>query len=140
MQDIALFIQHHWVLNCILMGVLLALVLVEFINQKRATAQVTPQQTTQLINRSDAVIVDVRAPVQYSAGHIIGAISAPVSDLKDKLKKLEKYKAKTLIIACATGLESARASTVLITAGFDVRILSGGIRSWTEADMPLVKD
>lgn len=140
MQDITLFIQNHMLLCLALIAVLFVLVIVEFINQKRATKQLSAVQATQLINRSNAAVVDIRAPASYSAGHIIGAISAPLSELKEKIKKLEKFKSQPIVIVCASGIESPRASAILIADGFDVHILAGGIRSWTDADMPLVKD
>jgi rhodanese-related sulfurtransferase len=84
--------------------------------------------------------VDIRASSLYSDGHIIGSVSLPLSDLKEKISKLDKFKTQPIVIACASGVESSRASDLLKDKGFDVRILSGGIRAWTEASLPLVKE
>jgi rhodanese-related sulfurtransferase len=140
MQDIVLFVQHHWALNLILAIVVLALIIVEFINQKTSPRQLSPGQTTLLINHGNAAIADLRSTDVYKNGHIINSISLPLPELKEKTGKLQKFKSQPIVLVCASGVESLRASQILLTQGFDVRILAGGIRAWIDADMPLVKD
>jgi rhodanese-related sulfurtransferase len=140
MQDILLFIQQHWLLNAGLAAILFILIFLEFLNQKRNAAKVTPAQVTHLINRSNANIIDIRNSDLFKEGHIIGALSIPVAELPEKIKKLEKLKSQPLVITCMTGVESARAAGLLMQKGFNVHVLAGGIRAWNEADMPLVKE
>jgi rhodanese-related sulfurtransferase len=140
MQDIELFIHHHLALCLVMAIVLFALIIVEYINQRRSPSQLSVIQTTQMINRNDAKIVDIRSGETFSNGHIIGAVSLPFSELKEKINKLQKFKSQPIVIVCASGVESHRAAAVLKAEGYNTRILSGGIRSWMEADLPLVKD
>lgn len=141
MQEIILFIQHHVLLVAAMIATLVILMILEFINQKRSASQVSPAKATFLINREDAVVIDVRSSTLFADGHIIGAQSIPLAELEEKSKKkLDKYKSKPLIITCMTGLDSAKAALLLISQGFDARILTGGIRAWREAGMPIVKD
>jgi len=139
MQDILLFIQHHALLSATFVIVLIALIFLELIRAKRGTLQITPQQAILLINHENAVVVDVRSLDTFFAGHILGAVSLPLAELETRLNKLEKFKSNPIVITCATGLESPAAAASLLKHGFKVRVLSGGIRGWKEADMPLVK-
>jgi rhodanese-related sulfurtransferase len=139
MQDIFIFIQHHWLLSIAFTIVLLALLALEFIKIKRGTLQVSPQEAILLINHENAVVVDVRALDAYINGHIINAISLPLSEIETKHKKLDKFKTNPILITCAAGLESSAAADSLTKHGFNVRVLAGGMRSWKDAEMPLVK-
>ncbi len=139
MQDIALFMQHHGTLTMAFAIVLLLLIIIEFIRLKRGTNQVSPAELTTLINRQNAVVVDLRAPEAYTGGHIVEAVSLPSKDVEEKYKKLEKFKSTPIVLVCATGLESQKAASILIKHGFNVFILAGGIRAWQTAEMPLVK-
>jgi rhodanese-related sulfurtransferase len=140
MQDTVLFLQHHWTLSVTFLVGLIILVCVEFFNQKRSPASLSPIQATYMLNRENAKIVDIRSAAHYSDGHIIGAVSLPLSELKEKINKLQKFKSQPIVITCASGVESLRASTLLKAEGYDVRILAGGVRAWSDANMPLVKD
>lgn len=140
MQDILLFIQTHWALSLAAAVVLTLLFILELIRGKRGTKQVSASQLTQLMNHQDGVVVDIRPADAFKAGHIVGAVSLPLSDFESKFKKLDKFKSKPIIIACANGLDSPKAVSVLNTNGISAFILAGGIRGWREADMPLVKD
>ncbi|MEO8401877.1 MAG: rhodanese-like domain-containing protein [Gammaproteobacteria bacterium] len=140
MQDIQLFIQNHLMLCLGLAIVLVILVIVEFIKIKRGGNRLTPAKMTQLINHEKAVIIDVRAQDAFLSGHIVGAISLPLSDIKNKMKKIEKFKSQPVVIICAAGTESSRAAAILTQEGFNnVQTLNGGIRAWRDAELPLVK-
>lgn len=140
MQDILSFIQNHWMLTAALVIIFVLLLVTELIRQRHGAKRLSPLQATQLINHQDAVIIDVRSTDAFKTGHIVGAISVPFAELENKSKKLEKYKSRPIILVCAAGLESARATTLLMKQGLSASILAGGIRSWRDAEMPLVKD
>ena len=52
--------------------------------------RITPAQTAELLNRGQAIAVDVRAPEYYADGHIPGAISAPLNRLRRILSTLPR--------------------------------------------------
>lgn len=139
MQDILLFAQHHLALCAVLAAVLTVLVIIEFIKLKRGANYITPARTTQLINHHKATVVDIRSKEMFLAGHIAGAVSLPASEAASQLKKIEKLKANPVIITCGAGTESPKIADLLTQQGFDVQILSGGIRAWRDAQLPLVK-
>lgn len=140
MQDIIPFIQHHTALVAALVAVLVVLIILEFLKQKQNANRLSPAQAVQYINHKKGVVVDIRNYDAYLSGHIVGAISLPLNEIKDKSKKIEKFKSQPIIIACANGQDSPRAAHLLMEQGFLVHILAGGLRAWRDADMPLVKD
>jgi rhodanese-related sulfurtransferase len=105
------------------------------------TKEVGVAQAVQLINRQDAVVVDVREPAEFRSGHIPNARNIPLGQIADKAKDLDKLKAKPLLLSCQTGARSAQAAATLMRAGFtDVYNLSGGMNAWQQANMPLQKE
>lgn len=106
----------------------------------RAGREVGVTETVQLINRKDALVVDVRDTGEYGAGHIAGARHVPEKQLTERLKELEKFKSRPLIVVCRSGTRSAAAVKVLRDNGFNEAFnLRGGISAWEQAGMPLEK-
>mgnify|MGYP003524811366 CR=1 FL=1 len=98
-----------------------------------AGAGVSPLQATLMINREDAVVVDVREAAEYVGGHI-------PNQLDKRLPELEKFKARSIIVNCASGNRSSSACGALRRAGFaKVFNLSGGISAWDQAGLPITK-
>ncbi len=103
-------------------------------------AGVSPMQATLMINREDAVVVDVREPAEYTGGHIPNSRHIPLSQLDKRLPELEKFKGRSLIVNCASGNRSSAACARLRSAGFEkVFNLSGGISAWDQAGLPVTK-
>jgi rhodanese-related sulfurtransferase len=97
-------------------------------------------EATQLINREDALVVDVRNPDEFSAGHIVNARNIPVAELEARLREIEKHKRKPVIVLCERGSRAGRAATVLKGKGFEkVHVLAGGIEAWRQAGLPVEK-
>jgi rhodanese-related sulfurtransferase len=94
-----------------------------------------------LINRSNALVLDVRDSAEFASGHITDAIHIPLAELTERLPELKKYKNKTLLVNCQRGMRSAKACTILRKAEFiDVHNLQGGIDAWLAAKLPVVKN
>lgn len=110
---------------------------------RRATGgpSVSPSQATQLINREDAVVLDVREPGEYGAGHILGARNVPFSRIDSGGAELAgKRKDRPVILCCESGNRSARAAALLKAQGYTrVLNLSGGIAAWQQAGLPVEK-
>ena len=102
--------------------------------------EVGPLEAVQLINRRDAVVIDVREDAEYATGHIANARHIPLGQLAGQLKALEKFKARPIIVNCRSGPRAASAVGVLNKNGFnEVFTLRGGISAWQQAGMPLEK-
>ena len=94
-------------------------------------------QATQLINRDDATVIDVRDAAEYQAGHILGAKNVPL----DRIDGAElKRKDRPVILYCENGDRATKASAALKKQGFDKAVcLSGGLGAWKQAGMPVQK-
>jgi rhodanese-related sulfurtransferase len=101
---------------------------------------VSPGEATQLINREDAHVVDVREVDEFAAGHLPDAVNIPVSKLAERIGELEKFKEKPVIICCASGMRSNKACGDLKKHGFaKLYNLSGGVDAWVGAGYPIKK-
>ena len=103
-------------------------------------AGLTPAAAVQLINREKAVVIDVCEPAEYQAGHVGGARSIPLGELEAKLPGVVKNKATPLVLVCASGMRSGRAVAIAKKLGYEnAQSLSGGLKSWREASLPIEK-
>jgi rhodanese-related sulfurtransferase len=101
---------------------------------------VTTLQATQMINRQDALLLDVREQAEYAQAHILNARGLPLSQLEARIGDIEKFKDKPLIVYCATDNRSSSAAATLKKRGFsNVVILSGGFAAWQQAGLPVQK-
>ena len=101
---------------------------------------VDPLQATQLINREDALVLDVREPGEFSAGHVLGAKSLPLSRLDALPGDVARRKEKPVIVYCEGGERSSKALSALRKQGFTrVANLSGGLKAWQQAGLPVEK-
>jgi len=117
-----------------------AMLLWPYVRRATGGPSVNPSQATQLINREDALMVDVRDPGEYGAGHILGAKNLPLSGLASGAELAAKRKDRPLIVYCDTGNRSAKAAAALKSQGYTrVLNLSGGLGAWQQAGLPVEK-
>jgi rhodanese-related sulfurtransferase len=103
-------------------------------------SEVGTLEAVQLINRRDALVLDVRDGNEFAAGHIPHAKHIPMSRLSQSLRELEKFKTRPVVVNCQTGAISAKACALLRKEGFnEVFRLKGGIVSWEQASLPVEK-
>ena len=106
----------------------------------RPGREVSAFEAVQLINRQEALVLDVRDTGEFEAGHITNAKHVPERQLAERLKELEKYKERPLIVTCRTGMRSGAAVEILRRGGFAAAVnLRGGLGAWQQAGMPLEK-
>ena len=87
--------------------------------------------------RDDVVVLDVRPPDEFAAGHIPGAVSVPLEELEQRLASLPGV---TEIVAYCRGpycLLAPRAVALLRERGFHARRLEGGFPEWRLAGLPI---
>jgi phage shock protein E len=86
------------------------------------------------------VILDVRTPREYQAGHIPGSVNIDFNavDFEKRIKELEK--GKPYLIHCASGVRSARACDRMKVLSFsELYNLQGGIKAWQKEGRPVVE-
>jgi len=134
------FLGNHFYLTLAFVGVFVALLVTEAQRFMRGYAALTPAGLTQLINRENALLIDVSSLQDFEKGHIPGAKHVAMSQFDPENKDLAKVRDLPVALVCKTGQTSATAAQRLKKAGFSkVFWLEGGLGAWTEAQMPLAK-
>ena len=134
------FVGNHPILFVAFFGTLGLLIATELSRRLSGMKSIGPLEATQLSNRDDAVFLDIREDGEYKTGHIPGAVHIPLKQLPDRLRELEKHRARPLIAYCRSGNRSNGAGSVLKKNGFEsVYNLGGGITAWQSANLPVVK-
>jgi rhodanese-related sulfurtransferase len=109
-------------------------------NLQRRGQKVSTLQATQLINQGKAVILDVREPAAFAAGHLRDAKNIPLKELSNRIGELDKFKSKAVIAVCQAGVQSAKAAAELKKAGFNEAVsLDGGVSAWQTQGLPIAK-
>ena len=135
------FIQNNWplILVMILSGGMLLWPLIG--GRFSSVREVGALGATQLINRQNAVILDLREGKDYDAGHVPNAMHIPLSQLASRGGELAKLTNRPLIAYCDRGNRSRSAASALSKLGFgEVYTLRGGVRGWIDAGLPITKN
>ncbi len=134
------FFSNHAYLSLGFVGVLVALIATEGQRLTRGFRGLTPAGLTTLVNRENALLIDVSSQADFEKGHIPGAKHVAMSQFDPESKDLAKVKDLPVAIVCGNGQTSAQAAQRLKKAGFSqVFSLEGGLAAWREAHMPLTK-
>jgi len=141
MERIPEFIGNHLFLVSLFISLLMLLIWNLYGGAITGVKQIDPAELTRLINREDAVVVDLRPSAEFENNHIINSLSVPETEIEDRKNELDKYKKQTVIFYCASGSISARVARTLSTNGMEqVYCLKGGLPSWQNANLPLTKE
>lgn len=101
---------------------------------------VSASQAVMLINREDALILDVRSQKEFEAGHLPNARHIPLGELDKRTEELSKYRKRPVVVVCQSGSRSAAATSLLHKAGFEQAVnLDEGIVGWEKAGQHLVR-
>ena len=93
---------------------------------------------TQLINHQNALLLDVREPGEFTGGKLPNAVHIPLSQLKDRVGELAKMTSRPVVVYCGLGRRARAAGSLLASAGFgSIYMLSGGLKAWKDAGLPL---
>lgn len=131
------FAQNHLLLVSAFVVVLVAWLVYE---AQRGNTGVTSGEATDLVNRKDAVIVDIREAKEFKAGHIAGALNIPNAKLESRLSELKKYQDKPVVVVCQSGQSASAAVEKLKKHGFShATKLKGGMAQWQADSLPTVK-
>ena len=131
------FLLQQWLLVSALAVSVLLLI---FHESRRGGSTVTPQQLTNLMNREQAAVVDLRDQADFRKGHIVDSINIPYAKFDEHLGELEKLRERPVILVCKLGQYSSAAGKQLLQKGFkQVYRLGGGIGEWQSAQLPLIK-
>ncbi len=140
LEELLAFAGRHIYLSLGLAGITVALVYTEVARLFRGYKALRPAELTGLINREDALVVDLSSSGDFEKGHIAGSKSVSPSQFDPESKLLAGVKTLPVAVVCRNGTASAGAAQRLKKAGFEqVYWLEGGVQAWQQADLPLVK-
>jgi rhodanese-related sulfurtransferase len=83
------------------------------------------------------LLLDVRQPEEFRAGHIQGAKLVPLGDLRQRIKELPQD--RQIICVCRSGNRSGSATRMLASAGYEVANMRGGMIGWMQSGLPVKK-
>ena len=130
------FFGNHLLLWGAFLAVGLVFILLEM---KRGGHTVSSGEVTRLLNREQAVIVDIRDKKEYEKGHIVDSIHIPYASVSARLGELMRLKEKPVIIVDAMGQHSGVVGKQLKKTGFSkIFRLKSGITGWQSDGLPLV--
>lgn len=133
------FLIKHWILSSTLLLVIILLLEEEFRN-KAGGFRLSLSDATQLINKDRAILIDLRDSTAFENGHVVNALNFPQTEIMNKLDKLKKYQDKSLILIDDAGQQARAVGNILRKQGFKkVYSLAGGLKTWTQAGLPLTK-
>ena len=140
MEKFPIFVINHPYLFSLLFVILTLLIWNIFGGIVGGVKLLTADEATQLINREDAELIDIRSQKEFENGHIINAKNFSLQELPEKLNKFRKNNNKGIIFYCSNGSVSLKEAQKLVKQGEEmIYCLRGGITSWTNANLPLTK-
>jgi rhodanese-related sulfurtransferase len=131
------FLVDNYLAVLLLIFLLFALMIYE---SRKGGKKIDASEATRIINKENAVVIDLRTSAEFNTGTIAGAINLQ-PDTIDMDNSLFKASEKDhIILVCKLGSSSSPVGGRLIKQGFEnVNILSGGIQGWVQAGLPLIK-
>lgn len=140
LEELLAFAGRHLYLSMALAGLTVALLYTEVARLFRGYTALRPAELTGLINRDNALVIDLSASNDFEKGHIAGSRSVALSQFDPENKLLAKARDLPVVVVCRNGQASGDAARRLKKAGFGkVYWLDGGVQAWQQADLPLVK-
>ncbi|MFW0764720.1 rhodanese-like domain-containing protein [Trabulsiella odontotermitis] len=141
MQEIMQFVSRNPILCIAWVALLAAVLFTTFKGLMSKVKVITRGEATRLINKEDAVVVDLRQRDDFRKGHIAGSINLLPSEIKaNNVGELEKHKSQPIIVVDGSGLQAQSPAGDLAKAGFaQVYVLKEGIAGWSGENLPLVK-
>jgi rhodanese-related sulfurtransferase len=83
-----------------------------------------------------AMLLDVRNPDEWEAGHPEGATWIPMDQLVDRQGEIPDD--REIVVICKVGARSARVAEALVAAGYDAANIAGGAEAWQAVGFPIV--
>ena len=138
--ELADFAGRNPILSLAFAGLTVAIVWNEIAGRISGVKRIGPAELTGMINRDNALVVDLRPIADFDKGHIAGSKNVQMSQFDPENKQLAPARALPVVLVCKAGESAVGAAKRLRKAGFgNVSLLEGGIQAWQAADLPLVK-
>ncbi len=132
------FAARHWYLFAALFVIVGLWVGTEVSHATSDIKSLNPQAALRCVNADDGLFLDIRQPDELKNGFIQNAMNLPLGELPQRLKEIQRYKEKSVVVYCNTGSRADRAAKQLKAEGFKVvHTLSGGFPAWASENLPI---
>ena len=139
MAQLVEFVGNHVWLMAGLVAASSAVMFYELKLRSGGATHVSAADAVRLINKG-ALVIDVRKPEEFQAGHIVNARNVPLERVQKDEDTIGKQKSKILLAVCADGSTAGRAAGHLRKTGYENAFsLRGGLAGWRADNLPLVK-
>ncbi|MEM7401632.1 MAG: rhodanese-like domain-containing protein [Pseudomonadota bacterium] len=140
MQEYIEFAGRH-VLLFVALGAVITLIIVSELKRfTKGYKEVLPAEAVMLINKQDALVLDVREANELGQGTIIDSKHIALDALSDKISSLPSDKDKAIVVFCKMGNRSAQAAKLLLKNSYtNVFSLKGGFTAWINDQLPISK-
>lgn len=100
--------------------------------------ELTPERVSELLERGEIELIDVREPYEWEAGRIEGARHIELERLAGRAGEIPRD--RPVVFQCRLGARSGMATQAFRAAGYDAYNLTGGIQAWHDAGLPMVPE
>lgn len=110
-----------------------------YVGDRSGLDAMTRDQLRERLRAGDVVVLDVRPPAEYAAGHIRGAVSVPIGDLRARLQDIDSG---VHVVAYCRGsycVYADEAVRLLVEAGREAARLEDGFPEWAAARLPVAR-
>lgn len=141
MEQLITLANNHPVLSAAWAAIVVMIIVTSIKIKLSPIKQVSPQELTFLVNKSEGLVIDIRTEKDFKTSHILDSILLSTEKANNNdFAALEKYKDKPIIVVCTAGITASKVASQLLKAGFNqVNLLKGGMNAWIAAGLPTAK-
>jgi len=137
MLEFNLFLIDYWYFS---VPLFFFLFLFAYSEMNKGGKKIEPNELTRLVNKENAILIDLRKKEDYENGHIMTALNYPHQEFDNQMHELDKFKERPIILVCDMGRNSANIGEKLKKAEFEkIFRLNGGMMTWTQENLPVVQ-
>ena len=137
MLEFNLFLINYWYFS---VPLFISILLWFRSESSRGGPRIDCGQLTKLVNKKSAGLIDVRPKGEFEGGTIAGALNIPLDKIDERHDELLKLKELPIVLICAMGRNAGLAGEKLQKHGYlETHILKGGLATWQQEGLPLVK-
>ena len=139
MERLIEYVTHHPLLAAALVVALVAVATYESRMRVSAFAAISSQDLIRLMNQG-ALVLDIRKPEEYAAGHVNGAKQLSSDKILTAGDNFKRFKDKPVVVYCDSGSLAGAAVRQLNQQGFTKAFtLRGGFAGWRAENLPVAK-
>ena len=140
MEEYIDFASRNYLLFITLAAVITLIIITELRRATKGYKEVSPADAVLLINKEDALVLDIREENERTQGSIVNSKHIAFSKLTDKLDNISSDKDKPILVFCKMGNRSSQACKLLLKNSYtNVFGLKGGITAWINEQLPITK-